>query len=218
MEDASPQNESVQSTSYIAGNDPEHGSLVPSQTRYKDSSMLRLPFLGRVHYVYDVQGFMQIGFIVYYWIYGSSTSLFVILLPMYQDGHVPLLLVLCKLMIFPSQQSLITVCWHSASSGDGIEQNGTEWENLFEGFTSWRPSGLKPHLVAGSITLHGTKMACERSFSLLQFTVVSPFAASSVYFEPTRWIQVEWRKAWPSSTMKVWKDCVNIWSTGKPPN
>ena len=63
---------------------------------YKDTSMLKVPCLGRVHYVYDIQGFMQIGFIFFYWIYGTSTSMFVVLIPMYNDGKVPLPLLLCK--------------------------------------------------------------------------------------------------------------------------
>lgn len=84
------------SRDYLQNWDVEQNSERRRSSHYKDTSMLKVPFIGRVHYVYDIQGFMQIGFIFFYWIYGSFTSLFVVLLPMYNDGKVPLPLLLRK--------------------------------------------------------------------------------------------------------------------------
>ena len=82
------------SMDYLRNFDLEHNSSKKS-SHYKDTSMLKVPVLGRVHYVYDIQGFMQIGFIFFYWIYGTSTSIFVVLIPMYSDGKLPFPLLLC---------------------------------------------------------------------------------------------------------------------------
>ncbi len=76
------------------GDEPDESSPY-----YSDTSMLRIPLLGRIHYVYNLQGFMQIGFIFFYWIYGTFTTMFVVLIPMYNDGVVPLWVVLCKFVV-----------------------------------------------------------------------------------------------------------------------
>ena len=83
------------SMDYLRNFDLTHNSLNKS-SHYKDTSMLKVPVFGRIHYVYDIQGFMQIGFIFFYWIYGTSTSMFVVLIPMYSDGKLPFPLLLCK--------------------------------------------------------------------------------------------------------------------------
>ena len=86
--------ERLKSMDYFRNYDAEQGTI--RSTHYNDTSMLKVPVLGRIHYVFDIQGFMQIGFIVFYWIYGTSTSMFVVLIPMYNDGKVPFPLLLCK--------------------------------------------------------------------------------------------------------------------------
>ena len=88
------QKDRLKSMEYLLNFKAEQSSARSSH--YNDTSMLKVPILGRVHYVYDIQGFMQIGFILFYWIYGTSTSMFVVLMPMYNDGKAPLPLILCK--------------------------------------------------------------------------------------------------------------------------
>ena len=83
------------SMDYLRNFDLDHNSPNKS-SHYKDTSMLKVPVFGRIHYVYDIQGFMQIGFIFFYWIYGTSTSMFVVLIPMYNDGKLPFSLLLCE--------------------------------------------------------------------------------------------------------------------------
>ena len=83
------------SMDYLRNFDPDHNCPNKS-SHYKDTSMLKVPVFGRIHYVYDIQGFMQIGFIFFYWIYGTSTSMFVVLIPMYNDGKLPFPLLLCE--------------------------------------------------------------------------------------------------------------------------
>ena len=80
---------------YLRNFDLDHNSPNKS-SHYRDTSMLKVPVFGRIHYVYDIQGFMQIGFIFFYWIYGTPTSMFVVLIPMYNDGKLPFPLLLCE--------------------------------------------------------------------------------------------------------------------------
>ncbi|KAL8577775.1 hypothetical protein ACOMHN_001644 [Nucella lapillus] len=51
--------------------------------------MVTVPFIGRLHLVRDSGGVLQVAFVLAYWMYGSFTTLFIILLPQYHDGRIP---------------------------------------------------------------------------------------------------------------------------------
>ncbi|KAH3697733.1 palmitoyltransferase ZDHHC21-like [Dreissena polymorpha] len=55
-----------------------------------DTNTVRLPFIGRIHFVHDRTGVMLLSGIFAYWLYGMWSSYYVILEPHYQDGHVSL--------------------------------------------------------------------------------------------------------------------------------
>ncbi len=83
-------NNAIQTKTKNIHGDPESGiSDDQSPRRYKDTSMLRLPVIGRIHYVRDIQGIAQITVIFLYWIYGTFSTYLAILWPMYGDGKMP---------------------------------------------------------------------------------------------------------------------------------
>ncbi|KAL8612724.1 hypothetical protein ACOMHN_025375 [Nucella lapillus] len=72
----------------------------PIPTRYAGSVIVRsLPLIGRVHIVNDLSGMVQVGFVLAYWVYGTFTTLFIVLLPQYHDGRIPLALIVGYLYI-----------------------------------------------------------------------------------------------------------------------
>ena len=56
-----------------------------------------LPFIGRIRFVRDTAGIIQFSVIVAYWIYGTFSTLFVILLPQYHDSNISVFILACKL-------------------------------------------------------------------------------------------------------------------------
>ena len=57
---------------------------------YSSSVTVRvLPLIGRVHIVNDACGLFQVGFVLVYWVYGTFSTLYIILLPQYNDARVP---------------------------------------------------------------------------------------------------------------------------------
>lgn len=62
---------------------PEHKS------DYSEMIMVKkLPLLGRLHFVQDKAGILSVLFVLLYWVYGTFATLFIILLPMYNDHRV----------------------------------------------------------------------------------------------------------------------------------
>lgn len=53
----------------------------------------KIPCLGRLHIVRDREGYMALSFTVFYWVYGTFVNVFLILIPHYNDNHLPLELV-----------------------------------------------------------------------------------------------------------------------------
>ncbi|XP_041360096.1 palmitoyltransferase ZDHHC21-like [Gigantopelta aegis] len=51
-------------------------------------SVTKCPLIGRIHFVKDKYGIMQLGFVVWYWIYGTFIPLFIVLIPGYHDGYI----------------------------------------------------------------------------------------------------------------------------------
>ena len=94
-------NNAIQTKQKSINYDPESGfTQEQSPRRYKDSSMLRLPVIGRIHYVQDIQGIAQITVIFLYWIYGTFSTYLAILWPMYNDGRLPFPVLICKISLF----------------------------------------------------------------------------------------------------------------------
>ena len=52
------------------------------------TSMTMLPFIGRIHFVRELQGILQVSVTALYWVYGMFSTYFVILGPHYVDGQV----------------------------------------------------------------------------------------------------------------------------------
>ena len=76
-------------------------SMLPEQPRhtsdYSENIFIRrIPLIGRVHFVNDRGGIMTLAFTTFYWIYGTFVSMYIILLPQYNDGHVGILLPIGK--------------------------------------------------------------------------------------------------------------------------
>ena len=59
--------------------------------------VVNLPILGRAHVLQDRSGFMTLGFIVLYWVYGSWSTCCVILQPHIEAGDASEYLYYCKL-------------------------------------------------------------------------------------------------------------------------
>ena len=51
-------------------------------------SVMKCPIIGRIHFVNDTYGIMQLAFVVWYWLYGTFIPLFIVLIPGYHDGHI----------------------------------------------------------------------------------------------------------------------------------
>ncbi|XP_071119608.1 uncharacterized protein [Haliotis cracherodii] len=51
-------------------------------------STMRCPLLGRIHFVRDPKGIMQLLCVFIYWLYGTFSSLFIIILPRYAEGYI----------------------------------------------------------------------------------------------------------------------------------
>ncbi|XP_046549035.1 palmitoyltransferase ZDHHC21-like isoform X1 [Haliotis rubra] len=51
-------------------------------------STIRCPVLGRIHFVRDPKGIMQLMCVLFYWVYGTFSSLFIILIPRYAEGYI----------------------------------------------------------------------------------------------------------------------------------
>ncbi|XP_046326358.1 palmitoyltransferase ZDHHC21-like isoform X2 [Haliotis rufescens] len=51
-------------------------------------STMRCPLLGRIHFVRDPKGIMQLLCVFFYWLYGTFSSLFIIILPRYAEGYI----------------------------------------------------------------------------------------------------------------------------------
>ena len=64
---------------------------------YSESIMVQtLPLIGRVHIVNDRDGMIQISFVLLYWVYGTFCTLYIILLPQYNDGRIPSSVIISK--------------------------------------------------------------------------------------------------------------------------
>ena len=64
---------------------------------YSDSIMVTtLPLIGRVHIVNDQGGMVQISFVFLYWVFGTFSTLYIILLPQYHDGRIPYSIIVSK--------------------------------------------------------------------------------------------------------------------------
>lgn len=62
-----------------------------------------LPLIGRVHFVKDTNGIMQVSLIFAYWVYGTFSTLFIILLPQYHDGRVPAFIIYSESLLYSPQ-------------------------------------------------------------------------------------------------------------------
>ena len=89
---------------------------------YSESIMVQtLPLIGRVHIVNDRDGMIQISFVLLYWVYGTFCTLYIILLPQYNDGRIPSSVVISKYgwnkihgtLIWPLTQCKWPTCWTS---------------------------------------------------------------------------------------------------------
>ena len=68
----------------------------PSSDSSDSNMALTLPMIGRVHIVNDSNGRMQLGFVFAYWVYGTFCTLFIVLLPQYEDGRIPYSIIVSK--------------------------------------------------------------------------------------------------------------------------
>ena len=55
-----------------------------------------LALIGRIRFVNDIFGIAQVAFVLLYWIYGTFTSLFLMLLPQYYDGTISAGVIFCE--------------------------------------------------------------------------------------------------------------------------
>lgn len=55
---------------------------------YENQSLIHLPFLGNVHFTYDKMGYICSILILFYWLYGTWSTFFVIILPHIADGTI----------------------------------------------------------------------------------------------------------------------------------
>ena len=76
---------------------------------YSDNVLvINVPILGRLHILRNKVGLSYVGFIVWYWVYGTWSTLFVVLKPHYQDGHVSEIVIAGKLSV-NVHSSVITI-------------------------------------------------------------------------------------------------------------
>lgn len=61
-----------------------------------------LPLLGRVRILKDPTGLVCSLFIIFYWVYGNWSTWLTILLPRYYDGHMSVVLLVCKNVVLES--------------------------------------------------------------------------------------------------------------------
>lgn len=72
----------------------------PPKSDYSDTVVVRtLPLIGRVHLVNDTNGILQLAFVFAYWVYGTFSTLYIILLPQYDDGNIPLSIVISFMVV-----------------------------------------------------------------------------------------------------------------------
>ncbi|KAK6179475.1 hypothetical protein SNE40_011826 [Patella caerulea] len=68
---------------------PQQNHQSPSRQKPDDNySYIKIPLLGRVRCIKDKNGMMCLLFVYIYWIYGTWASVYIVLLPAYNDGHV----------------------------------------------------------------------------------------------------------------------------------
>ena len=60
------------------------------------TSLIRLPFVGRVHWLFDIQGICQVCVTTLYWIYGMWYTYNVLLWPHIAEHHMRQGIVYCK--------------------------------------------------------------------------------------------------------------------------
>ncbi|XP_076462420.1 palmitoyltransferase ZDHHC21-like [Babylonia areolata] len=90
-----------------------------------DSSMaITLPMIGRVHFVKDRSGFLQVCFVFAYWVYGSFSTLYIILLPQYNDGRIPYSIVVSFMLV--SVMCLLSLVKASFTNPGTIPSPGEE--------------------------------------------------------------------------------------------
>lgn len=58
--------------------------------------IFNLPFIGRLHILKNRTGFINVAIIVLYWIYGTWCTIYVILKPHYDEGHISAFPALCE--------------------------------------------------------------------------------------------------------------------------
>ena len=54
-------------------------------------NFINVPILGRLQFLNDSRGIMQVSFIVFYWIYGMWFNYIILLLPHYRENHISLI-------------------------------------------------------------------------------------------------------------------------------
>lgn len=74
--------------------------LVHKSDYSENIAVKTLPLIGRVHFVKDTNGIMQVSLIFAYWVYGTFSTLFIILLPQYHDGRVPAFIIYSESLLY----------------------------------------------------------------------------------------------------------------------
>jgi hypothetical protein len=65
--------------------------------KYSDRIIIRrCPLIGRLHFVWDFQGFVQMNIIVLYWAYNITMTSNIVLIPNYHEGKISLVFILSK--------------------------------------------------------------------------------------------------------------------------
>ncbi|XP_064626626.1 palmitoyltransferase ZDHHC21-like [Lineus longissimus] len=62
--------------------------------KYSDRIVIqRCPLIGRLHFVWDIQGFIQMSIIIFYWAYNTAMTMNIVLIPNYHEGKISLVFI-----------------------------------------------------------------------------------------------------------------------------
>ena len=85
---------------------PQSVQMYDGNTRVTKSPLsVFVPLFGRVRFLRDPYGIASLLFIIFYWVFGSWSTLVVVLIPQYREGQVMMPLIACMYNYISSSQS-----------------------------------------------------------------------------------------------------------------